>query len=387
MTGWRVTAEGCPEAYVKVVTTCCSTARPSYANASATRYDESTSETVAMMVEDEQIVNANLPEFEDPPSVGGPLVDTVIVQRGASNIDANTLYGELVRQSWAEAAHASISDDSTCKRRLDDLVAAGDLSEALKTCSPMGVVADVQNRDGNKYLKASVTVGISFEGAWGIRAVSRAFKGALVVSRVVSGVEKVVATADLDPMTAAESQGSTAGTLQSAEVYFMSVAGLYKLTLYGAYDTEGDTAAFEDGDPSSRRPDTLLFKQHSHCAARSWYVLNSVNLDRCLAPEEEAWVATNDASSQTSSELTEKGKMKLPNLNFDGAFLSLKLSADILQSYFIFQGVFSFLGATITLDVSMKPGKAEDGGGIHIYFKFVWRAGQVLIGAIEGYMV
>ena len=43
----------------------------------------------------------------------------------------------------------------------------------------------------------------------------------------------------------------------------------------------------------------------------------------------------NDVGS--SVDITEKGKMKLPNLDFDGAFLSMKLSMNLLDSYFIFQ--------------------------------------------------
>jgi hypothetical protein len=378
MTGWKVTSKDCPKGYAKVVTTCCSTSRPNYADAPAKRYDDSTAEFAVMLTKDEEIVNENTPEFEDPPPVGGPLFDSVIVQEGASNVDAAVLYGG--KENWAEAAHKSIPGDSTCKRKLDS-EAAGDLSEALKTCSALGVVSDVQKRDGNKFLKASVTVGISFEGAWGIRAVSRAFKGALVVTHVASGVERLVVTIDLEPMMVIESKGATAGNLQKVEAYFMSVAGLYRFSLYGVYDTEGDIAAFEDSDPNNR-PDTLLFKQYSHCNARMWTVLNSVNLDRCLAPEEEAAVMTQDASSDA---LTEKGKMKLPNLDFDGAFLSLKLSMDLLASYFIFQGVFTFLGMKVSIDVSIKPGKAEDGGGIHMTFLFEWRAGSVFIGSIEGY--
>jgi hypothetical protein len=379
VTGWKVTSDDCPKGYAKVETTCCSTSRPSYTGASDKRYDESTAETARMIVEDEEIVNKNQPDYQEPPPVGGPLFDSIVVQEGASNVDADAVYSG--KKNWAEAAHTSIPGDSTCKRKLDS-AAAGDLSEALKTCSALGVVSDVQKHDGNKFLKASVTVGISFEGAWGIRAVSRAFTGALVVTHVQSGVEQVVATVDLEPMMAMESQGATSGNLRKAEAYFMSVAGLYKFSFYGAYDTEGDMAALKDSDPSTR-PDALLFKQFSHCDARMWTVLNAVNLDQCLAPEEEAAVTTQAASSTA---LTEKGKMKLPNLDFDGAFLSLKLSMDLMASYFIFQGVFSFLGRTITLDVNIKPGKAEDGGGIHINFKFEWRAGPVFIGSIEGYM-
>ena len=54
-------------------------------------------------------------------------------------------------------------------------------------------------------------------------------KGALVVANVVSGAEHVVTVVDLEPMQAAESMGKTAGTLQKAEAYFMSVKGLYKI--------------------------------------------------------------------------------------------------------------------------------------------------------------
>ena len=118
-----------------------------------------------------------------------------------------------------------------------------------------------------------------------------------------------------------------------------------------------------------------------------WTVLNAENLDACMDPAEEksaALAGSSDALATT--ELTEKGKMKLPNLAFDGAFLSLKLSMNLLESYFIFQGVFSFLGVTISIDVSIKPGKEEDGGGINMVFVFTWRAGPVLIGVISGYM-
>jgi hypothetical protein len=124
-----------------------------------------------------------------------------------------------------------------------------------------------------------------------------------------------------------------------------------KLRRYG----EGDHAAHTDSDPANR-PDAMLFRQFSHCNAMMWTVLNAENLDACMDPAEDTALASGPDALATT-ELTAKGKMKLPNLAFDGAFLSLKLSANLLESYFYFQGVFSFLGATITIDVSIKPGK------------------------------
>jgi len=111
------------------------------------------------------------------------------------------VYGGEANANWPEAALRSIPGVSTCKRRLED-GAAGDLSIALQTCSELGDVSDRQEHAGNKYMKASITVGISFEGAWAIRVVSRGFKGALVVARVVSGEEFVVTVVDLEPMQA-----------------------------------------------------------------------------------------------------------------------------------------------------------------------------------------
>ena len=142
----------------------------------------------------------------------------------------------------------------------------------------------------------------------------RYIKGALVVARVVSGEEFVVTVVDLEPMQAAESVGATAGTLQKAEAYFMSIKGLYKISLYAAYDGEGDHAAHKDSDPANR-PDAILFRQFSHCNARLWTVLNAENLDACMDPAEEKSAALRSSSEAlATTELTKKGKMKLPNL-------------------------------------------------------------------------
>jgi hypothetical protein len=73
---------------------------------------------------------------------------------------AAAVYGG--KANWPEAALRSIPGASTCKRRLED-GAAADLSLALQTCSELGVVHERQELAGNKYMKASITVGISFE--------------------------------------------------------------------------------------------------------------------------------------------------------------------------------------------------------------------------------
>ena len=385
MTGFHVTDEDCPAGYSKIVSTCCSTTRPTYAGAPAMQYDASTEATTAMqLVHEEETTPGVGPSFENAPAVGGPLFDSIVVQSGASNVDAKAVYGGKL--NWPEAALQSIPGASTCKRKVDDSLVAGDLSQALQTCTTLGNVDERQERNGNKYLKASLTIGISFDGAWAIRAVSRGFTGALVVARVVSGGEQVVEVVDLEPMMAAESQGSTAGQLQKAEAFFLSTPGLYKISLFAAYDGEGDVAANTDAEPM-QRPDGIMFKQFSLCNARMWTVLNGANLRSCMSPEEaKPEIAGNNAGSSVEIETTEKGKMKLPNLDFDGAFLSMKLSLNLLESYFIFQGVFTFLGNSISIDISIKPGKAEDGGGINMAFTFNWRKGPILLGIISGYM-
>jgi len=382
ITGFRVTDEDCPAGWSKIVSTCCSTTRPNYAGAPAVEYDKSTETSAYMELVEEESTSVVGGEFENAPAVGGPLFDSIVVQSGASNVDAKAVYGGKL--NWPEAALRSIPGASTCKRKVDDSFVAGDLSQALQTCSTYGNVDEKQERAGNKYLKATLTVGISFDGAWAIRAVSRGFTGALVVARMESGGEQVVEVVDLEPMTAAESQGATAGQMQKAEAFFLSTPGLYSISLFAAYDGEGDEAANTDAEPM-QRPDGIMFKQFSHCNARMWTVLNGANLENCIYPEEaKPDIPGNDVGS--SVETTEKGKMKLPNLDFDGAFLSLKLSANLLESYFIFQGVFTFLGCSISIDISIMPGSAEQGGGINMAFVFTWRAGPVLIGIISGYM-
>ena len=37
----------------------------------------------------------------------------------------------------------------------------------------------------------------------------------------------------------------------------------------------------------------------------------------------------------------------------------------------------TLLGFTFSIDLSIKPGKAEDGGGMYMSFTFVWKAGRV----------
>ena len=89
--------------------------------------------------------------------------------------------------TWPRVSHEAIAPEAALCRRFVDLhgdeAATGDLSSALRTCTGEGAVEVRQTRSGNKYLRITTTVGITFQGVWAFRAVTRAFLGNSGVGR------------------------------------------------------------------------------------------------------------------------------------------------------------------------------------------------------------
>ena len=83
---------------------------------------------------------------------------------------------------------------------------------------------------------------------------------------------------------------------------------------------------------------------------------------------------------------------------FDGAFLSMKIGgldfsnpmglADALkEQYIIFSGRFTLMGFCIEIDMSIKPGSMEEGGGLKFSFYFSWSVvGSVSLLELGGHM-
>ena len=69
---------------------------------------------------------------------------------------------------------------------------------------------------------------------------------------------------------------------------------------------------------------------------------------------------------------------------FKGPFFSMRLGGN--STYLVTQGRFTFLTFFMEIDVSMKAGPPEKGGGIFMYFLFVWQLGSKVLGEIEGHL-
>ena len=89
-----------------------------------------------------------------------------------------------------------------------------------------------------------------------------------------------------------------------------------------------------------------------------------------------------EAEEQDAAPVVSAAEKKKKEGLYMSLFLSMK-AADLAKNHFIFKGKFTFLSVIIIIDISMKFGSAEEGGGIFMLFKMIWRMGGMLIGKIK----
>lgn len=74
-------------------------------------------------------------------------------------------------------------------------------------------------------------------------------------------------------------------------------------------------------------------------------------------------------------------KVKEPDLSIDKI---MDLKSSLMDNYFLLQGRIMFLGLSVEIDMSVIPGKREEGGGVMIAFKIEWKLGPIPLCEIGG---
>lgn len=413
MTSWKFTTTGCEgTGKMRLEAICCTTPHQY-----TTDHIEET-EASALLVQQDvnpqtvQAESALVSDFAAADAArAGPLLDSMIVQQGASRVpreklrapenDAPHAAGHL-EGSWAARAYEAInpaSKDSHAGRFCHEGVSddLSDLGALLKPCSEAKTaragetVPYIPAHSGNVFLKASAHLSVAFSAVWSFRVESRAFTGALSLDLVRASNATKIASKSLQRYRR---------DVMAATIETFLEAGVYELTAHLAYDADGDYAA---STGANGRNDALLFRQESKCGVYAWMPLSERALDACGGGEDLSsdgdveepkgpLVKLDDTDEKKcAKKKVESGKLTGKNKgDFDGAFISLKVGGsleDILHdNYFIFQGKFILLMFRLDIDISVIPGSKEAGGGIYMWFYFLWGVGNLKLAELEGHL-
>jgi hypothetical protein len=454
LTGWRVTSDGCEEGMLKVVAHCCSAEPPLRSEINITEDCECTSgyvdgltgetietnedpelsedSTCLCSVYDEtagvdrvpltEIVDNSQdvvePAFQHAPSMSGPLIDSIVIEEGAS-----TMWRELAsnedHQSWPMSAFDSAPlPEGSCGTvvRRD---AMKDLFKSLRPCRSDAEELHLDDAAGNVFMRVGSTFGVGFYGYWNFKIKTHAFKGVIMLTKRTGAGDTVVNKKHFYEMPSLEEEYDdealgreddnfpfkTQRRLKSTIGAELS-PGVYTLWVYAAYNRQGEMnaqlATMKD------TPDRVLFSQESHCNARLLVPFTEEALSHCGGNEERHdYVPDTPTSSLRESEedeappsvdddedlelmegvdVTETLDDANPMLNepdFNGGYFDLRLElglSGLNNSHLMAQGVIVFLGITVTIDININPGA---GGDMWAKFLVDWVCNGVQLGTIR----
>jgi len=253
--------------------------------------------------------------------------------------------------------------------------------------SPSGAASTIA--PGNFIARVKATISVGFSGEWVLRARSTAFEWML----------RVVET----------SSGRVLAKKETKEPGVAIITVVVELT-WGIYDVEL-FGAFGNRDKMAEGSEAIEFMQKSHCNVTDWTPLTRGSLAECkpdpvgvllappppplvvpsgwsesdLSPPEGSAVVTieNHPRKRDTEHNPETNETMMTNPSFDGAFLSMKIGGidlkdpfgmkdAIADNYVTAQGRFMLLGISLEIDMSIKPGSMEQGGGIRFKFYFNW---------------
>jgi len=279
---------------------------------------------------------------------------------------------------------------------------------------PGGSLTSMDASAGNFISRTRAHLSVGFSGEWRFAATSKAFRWSLSVvdatsKHVVSirvgfsRTHNLTLTAQLSP-------------------------GFYHVVLSGAHGNKHISTEEESGD-------ALWFQQKSHCNVTTWQPFTASTARGCQMPKpvKNTLAVSGEGDDDTpdppildaSANLTEgagaplvavvdgnrakdmeedpddpeaKKTRKYPE--HDGAFISLKIGGvdtssisgmmsakdAIMDNYIIIQGRIVILGFSVEMDLSIIPGKMEDGGGIYFSFVFKWTLGGIPLMEIGGFL-
>ena len=274
--------------------------------------------------------------------------------------------------------------------------------------APSGAASTVG--PGNFVARVKAGVGVAFQGEWRFRARSTAFEWMLRVVEAGSG--RVLAHKTMSKPGVAAVAVELAG-------------GSYDVELFGAFGNKGAMSAGSEA---------IEFLQKSHCNVTEWLPLQRGALAVCTPdppvappappppplvipagwdeqdvvpdspedpdiPEGAAIVTVEEhPRARDTEEDEDTGAPMTLNPALDGAFLTMKIGGidmdnplglkdAVMDNYIMFQGRFMLLGYTVEIDMSIKPGSMEAGGGIKFQFYFNWAVeGVVSVMELGGHM-
>jgi hypothetical protein len=229
---------------------------------------------------------------------------------------------------------------------------------------------------GNTLLKVSYTLAVDFNAEWSFKLETHAFKGFLGVRR--AGERGYLTTAT----TAVKSL--IAGT-QSATITADLAKGQYVIEAFTAFDVKAAKAA-ADADANlqgtdGEEPDVVYFRQASQCDLK-WTPMMEGALPECGGGSSvQQPLAEPPAAEEEADECDAACNKKQA-----GLFLSLAFQEEFSnheENHFMLQGRVTIFILTVEVDITVKPGGAEDGGGIFIWAKATWKIASLLLGEVE----
>ena len=390
LTGFSITSKNCPAGKLKVEVNCCSALQPLAeevdSNANSTEIYDATVNAIGPGNQADGSIDAERtapPEFSVPAREEGPLIDTMLVEEGASAMRRSSVASQEAKKAmnWPMKAHLDIPD-VLCAAKLDiseDPMV--NIHTALVECDAGGTTLSRTKVSGNKFIRVSATFTTAFVGMWKLRWQTHAFRGALILTKRGSGTDIAVNRDVLTPMNQLVNRGSPVQRYEAQLVAVLS-PGVYTLHAVGAFDAAGELFAYKaEGDKFA---DQVVFIQKSHCKARAWHGFTRSNLAKCGGNDRvQQQLVDHDHSGTTVRYRNLLGTETKPPKGLYASGFFTKNPSKLMNTHFIVQGTFAFLGFSITIDISIKHGKEEEGGGIFMMFKFEWKMGAVNLGFIK----
>jgi len=238
---------------------------------------------------------------------------------------------------------------------------------------------------GNAFIEARVELATAFTAEWRLQGRGYGVDGRIEVLHKGEVVIAMDAPKGPDGF-------ATGAPIEARAALF---PGSYVVLLYGVYDAAAEEAA-RDG---TAEPISIRFKEPKYCNLTDWSTLTQGPID-CNVPHLTAKVKVDHARSLAASpgdssddeeenppipaeevEVDEAtGEVMLMNPAEDGVYLDIhmgpvKMTLDpkaFLNFHFLLKGTFILFGFIIVIDITVKVGSAEEGGGIMFYFKFEW---------------
>jgi hypothetical protein len=215
---------------------------------------------------------------------------------------------------------------------------------------------------GNAFVEARVVLALAFSADWTIRAQGLGFDGRLQIRRRGETILAVDA-------------GEQTGDSVAIETVVNLIPGTYTILAYGVYDAQAEATARE-----GKYLPAILFKEPKYCKMTEFTPIKAGALD-CVVrtrlnvdPDKirtvvKSRVKIPASKSETAPNSEELCSVAPTEASYGGAFLNVHFSASDADFHFVFKGQFTLLFLKVTIDVEIKTGSADEGGGIHGRFE------------------